>query len=59
MAVIVKTPGPADDFHSGYNLINSGQTTIVKANKNMIVYQQVEIEDTGVLEIIGEVIILL
>jgi len=59
VAIIVKTPGPSDDFHSGYSLISSGQTTIVKANKNMIVYQQVEIEDTGVLEIIGEVIILL
>ena len=58
MAIIVKTPGPSDDFHSGYSKIQSGQTVIVKQNKNMIVYQQIEIEDMGVLEINGEVIIL-
>jgi len=57
MALIVKTPGPSDDFHSGYSVILGGQTVIVKLNKNMSVYQQIEIVDTGVLEIIGEVII--
>lgn len=47
-----------DDGFS-WNIIPSGKTVIVKDNRQMLSYQQIEIASTGELEVNGEVVVIL
>lgn len=49
--------GSSTDHHSGWNFIPSGETVTVAQNKNMIVYQEIEVQ--GDLDIEGEVIVII
>jgi hypothetical protein len=52
-----KGSGTGTDHHSGWSFIASGETVTVAQNKNMIVYQEIEIQ--GDLDIEGEVIVII
>lgn len=55
MAIIIKTPGPSDDFHSGWDDIIEDQIVTVKERKQMRVNGLLEL--SGLLVINGTVVL--
>jgi len=53
--MIIRSPKSVDNF--SYRIVQSGLVRTVPFEQQMVVYQEVSIEDTGELEIDGEVVI--
>lgn len=57
MSSFVTTVTSSTDHHGGFKLIKSGTSVTVAENKQSFTYQEIEIENTAILNINGELVI--
>lgn len=58
MPSFVTTVNSSTDHHSGYKLVKAGTAVTIAENKQSIVYQEIEIENTGIINLNGELVII-
>ncbi len=54
--MIIRAPRAVDNF--SYRIVQSGVIRLIPLEQQMLSYQEIEIQDTGELEIEGEVVII-